>query len=1030
MKLSTAKKLTKITTNILVFALGLTQVGSAIALSNATTINNFLGVATSVIVDAEDSADLDTEYFKSDFDSVAQVQKNNRELSERIVAEGIVLLKNENGALPLAKGSGVSLFSTSSVDPVYSGTGSSGNSSGDTVTLKDGLERNGNLKVNPELWNWYTENLDVYGRSGSGTLGGSFSVGDAEWNEIGTDAKTDKAYGDAAIFVLSRRGGEASDLTISGGNSADLTDGNYLTLSPAEMDVLKHLKAEKDKGTYSSIIVVMNSANPVQCDFVNDAAYGVDAMLWVGTFGAVGPNALGDILVGEVNPSGSLTDTFWKEHWMNPVYANWGDYSYIGSVQKERTGTGLLAAITSNNDKYVVYQEGIYNGYLYTETRYEDAVMGRANTGDFDYYDNVAYPFGYGLSYTNFAYSDYKVAYDTESDTYQINVTVTNTGDVAGKETVQIYLQKPYTEYDIETGIEKASVELVAFDKTKQLAPGESQTLTIEVEKSNLACYDAYGFGTYILEEGDYYLTAATDAHNAVNNILAAKGYTTANGMTEEGNAAMADKITENHLDTVSYSISDTTGNKITNQFDNADLNLYEGENGNSVTYVSRNDWEGTVVLGYDEHYNSTKQQVVLTESEQIVADRTPRVSQDDIEYPTYDSTETSYQLIDLRAYEDGTPIPYDDPMWDDLLDQMSRNDTIELLSCGIRMTYSVASINKPETIDHNGATGPVQSYGSNPAVNRGLAIDTNDEDMDEKPTVFPCNGLVAATFNKELVKEYGDAWGETCLWAGYSGLYGPAVNIHRGAYGGRCFEYYSEDAYLSGAIAAEVSKGLVEHGTYVYLKHCVLNDQEQNRYSVSTWANEQTIRERYLKAFEIAIEDGGAQCVMTGYNRIGSQWTGNQGFINSVLRGEFGMKGLAITDFYVSTYLDDYMTLPYAITQGQDLPDGDALGVGNDMLSAMSGGVPFLNEYDEGYGELAWAMREAAHHILYTVVQSNAMNGISAGTRVIKVTPVWQTALGVSVYVLGALLVLSAGGFVACVVIEKKKKPVEKPVC
>ena len=997
-------KAAKIATNILVYIMGLLIVLSNIAFSNTAAINGFLNAQTSRIVTDETVGETDSMYFKSVFNSIKEVKANGEKLNKEVVAEGSVLLKNANGALPLASGSKVSLFSTSSVDLVYAGTGSSGTNTDGTVSLKVGLEEGGKLSVNPTLWNWYSENLSTYGRSGNngGAIGAKFGVGDANWSEIATDAKTDKSYGDAAIFVLSRKGGEGADLTISGGNAGDLTNGNYLQLSPREIDVFQHLKAEKDKGTFKKIIVIMNTANPVQCDFVDDSSYGIDALLWVGDLGGVGVYSVGDILVGKVNPSGRLSDTFWKQHWMNPVYANWGNKAY------EEVVVGPSGANAKHN-KYVVYQEGIYNGYLYTETRYEDVVLGRANAGSFNYYDAVSYPFGFGLSYTTFSYSGYSVDYVPATDSYTVSVTVTNTGSVAGKEVVQVYLQKPYTDYDIQNGIEKAAVELVGFGKTQMLQPGANETLKISVAKKYFASYDANGAKTYIVDAGDYYITAARDAHDAINNILTAKGKTVADGMTAAGDTGLVRKFTENSLNTTTYSVA-VTGVKITNQFDNADINKYEGRGSNSVTWVTRNNWAGTLKLGYDANYNPTGNTVKLVGTEKMTEDMKPAPAPDDTPYPTYGSTATSYQLIDLRAYEDGTPIEYDNEMWDALLDQLTWNDYVQLLSRGLRMTYSVESISKPQTIDHNGATGPVRPYNDNPTVNPGrLALQKDDPDKAEKPNLYPSNGLVASTFNKELALRYGEAWGEDCLWAGYAGIYGPGLNQHRGAYGGRCFEYYSEDALLTGQIVAEMTKGMKEKGVYVYLKHCFLNDQETNREGVSTWANEQTLREVYLRGFQIAIEDGGAECVMTGFNRLGVFWTGNQGFLNNVLHGEFGMTGLAVTDYYRSKYLNGYMTMPYAILQGQDIPDGD------DSRS------PYFTDYAEGYGNVAWAMRESAHRILYTVVHSNAMNGFTRNTRVIKVTPAWQTALRAVTIASVVLTAVSAIALVVTTILKKK---------
>lgn len=729
------------------------------------------------------------------FNSVAEVKRNGEEVIEKVVGEGSVLLKNENDALPLQEGErSVSLFSMSSVDLVYAGTGSSGTNTSASVDMRAAFNRAG-IQLNETLWNWYKNNYSKYGRGAAGgSVGASFSIKDASWDNITTEAKTDSNYGDAAIFVLARLGGEGKDLTISGGSSSDMTNGNYLELSPNEKTVLTALKEEKDRGTFKKIIVIMNSANPVQCDFIDDPAYDIDAMLWCGDLGATGAYAVADILTGKVNPSGKLADTFWMKHRYNPVYANWGSYSYPTTVLPSGYSR------SGNSNTYVVYQEGIYNGYRYTETRYEDYVMNTGEAGAFDYEEVVSYPFGYGLSYTQFEYSDFEVKRNAKEDVFEVSVTVKNIGDVAGKEAVEIYLQKPYTEYDIAYKVEKASVELVGYGKTAILQPGKSEEITIKVDGSML-------------------------------------------------------------------------------------------------------------------------------------------------------------------------------------LNEMTKEQCVELLLDGFRRTVAVgAPINKPATIDHNGATGPVQPYGDNAKNNNGLAVRLDDPDKSEKPSLYPSNGLCAATYNDELMEEYGRAWGEDCLWAGYSGIYGPGLNIHRGAYCGRAFEYYSEDGVLTGLISGAMTRGLAEKGVYVYLKHCFLNEQEKNREGICTWANEQSIREIYLRGFQLAIEKGGADCVMTGFNRLGLKWTGHQGFCNTVLRAEFGMTGFAVSDYY-----DGYMTLAPAILAGNDLPDGPTPN--RDTAGELD---QFLDE-SKNYGELAWAIRESAHRILYTVVQSNAMNGKPAGTKIIPVTPYWQ---------------------------------------
>lgn len=1008
--------LSKVLANVFTYLFVIILIGSAIAFDNAAAINTALDITDFKweTIDEGDSETIDSEYFKSDFTSVRETKNNSEKMSQEVVKEGSVLLKNENEALPLSQGDNVSLFSISSVDLVYAGTGSSGTNTSGTVDLKTALENSG-LTVNADLWNWYTANISKYGRgSAGGTVGQTFAVKDANWSEITTAAKTESA--DAAIFVLARNGGEGADLTVSGGSTSDMTNGNYLKLSPKESDVLSNLKALKDNGVFGKIIVLLNSANQVECKFIDDPQYGVDGVLWIGDIGSTGIYAVGDLLVGKANPSGRLADTFWKEHYFNPALTNFGDFKYSGTVF---TGD-------SRSNSYVVYQEGIYVGYRYTETRYEDAVMNKGNAGDYVYEDVVSYPFGYGLSYTQFSYSNFKVIPPLEgakTRSYTVFVTVTNTGSVAGKEVVQIYLQKPYTQYDIDNGIEKAAVELAGFAKTESLNAGASQTLEIAIDEQYFASYDAYNAGTYIIDAEDYYLTAATDAHDAINNILAAKGYTVSDGMTANGDQRLTYKKPL-EFDAETYSVSAVTGQKIENQFDNADLNLYEGRGDNHVDYVSRNDWAGTVKLGYDANNNKLNNQVIISATDQMKKDiLVPTIEKDDLEYPIYDSTETSWKLIDMRGLD------YDSPEWEELLNQLSWDAQVKLVSDGFRRTMGLSMVDdkgniadgfdKPETLDHNGATGPTEAYSAGANIQQGLANkeDENgnlDPDRNEKPTVYPCNVLVAATYNSELIEEFGKAMGNDCLWAGYSGLYGFGINTHRTTYGGRTFEYYSEDPVLAGQICAAETRGIQAYGCNVYLKHCFLNDQEKNREGVCTWANEQTIREIYLRAFQIAIEDGNAMNVMTGFNRLGLVWTGHQGFINSVLHGEFGMKGCAVSDWF-QTY---YMTTTVGVLNGNDIPDAT---VSTNNFNAYK---------DGGYGELAWALRESAHRILYHTVNSNAMNGITSNMQKVSLPVWWQDTLNVLKVVTGILFgcsVVFLGAMLCWNIVSPENKGAEK---
>ena len=969
----------KIFLNIFVIIFGITTVFGDIALANAGAITAFFGQSTQQVINDGGSQAIIRNF--SDFSSIKELQEYANQVTSMVTEEGAVLLKNDNNALPLSSGAKVNLYSSSSVNYIYSGGGSSFAKKSDFITLKEGLEAS-NFQVNQELWNWYSENTSYFGDHVSNTSSdkAAYTINDAKWENISTTAKTDQA--EAAIFVLSRYGTEATDLSFTGGSTTDYSHGNYLELSPAEIDVLVNLKALKDSGKISKIIVLLNSVNQVECDYIDDPAYGIDAVLWVGIGGTAGTLGIGKILSGEVSPSGKLTDTYWKSHHYNPVYANFGSYENQGGVVSSANG--------GKSNRYVVYQEGIYNGYRYTETRYEDAVLEKENVGEFNYSDVVSYPFGYGLSYTEFEYSDFDVTENTEDDIYTVTVTVKNIGSVAGKESVQVYLQQPY----IKGGVEKASVEFVGYAKTGLLAPGESQELSIEVDGRWFASYDAYGAKTYVLDAGDYYLTVAKDAHNAINNILTHKK---ADGvsvneskMVGQGDASLVYKTTKAE-DKQTYSVSKVTGNPITNQFDNADLNLYTAANGvNSVTYVSRSNWAETVKLGMTESHALLNNQVIVTVTDQMVYDgkkASEKIEKDDVAYPTY-GADNGLTLASLVTIVDGQPqrVAYDDERWDDLLDQLTWEDTVMILSNGLRKTLGVDSIGKPATIDGNGALGPVggtnyaYSDNENTATNR-FAFLYGDPDMESSPVQYPCASLTAATMNDELAYELGKVIGEDCLWAGYSGLYGFGCNIHRGTYNGRAFEYYSEDPVLSGYITAYQVQGIRSEGVYVYMKHAILNEQEKNREGVNTWCNEQAIRQIYARSFQIAIEEGGAENLMTGFNRIGVVWTSQHGFINSVFRDEFGMQGFAVSDYWQSGYMD----LVGGILGGCALPDGDTANTAENST---------LYTYSEGYGNLAWAMREETHRILYIAVNSVAMNGYSASTRFNTITPQWINLL------------------------------------
>ena len=931
----------------------------------ALAVVNMIPLTVSLLVDADwytvNDEDEGAVYYESDFESDEERVEYGVQIAEQVTAEGSTLLVNKDDALPLAEGSKVTLFSHSSVDLQYGGTGSAALSLDEIETLKDGLEEVG-IEVNETMWDFYESgDGSEYGieeRSMIDLFSGEET--DFKANEVPLDVYSEtewdsvEEYGDAAIVVLSRTSGEDIDLT--SGNE-DSTDGGYLTLSDEEKDLLEKIAELKAEGVVQKTIVLINSANTFELDFITNDEYDIDAVLNVGYLGGEGVSAVCDILVGNVNPSGRLADTYLNDNTTSPAYVNYGSYSYTNADE---------AGLDEHSCYYVVYQEGIYVGYRYYETRYEDYVMGTGNAGDYDYDSDVAFAFGYGLSYTDFEYSGFTATYDETTDTYVVQVTVTNVGDVAGKETVEVYAQAPYTEYDQENDVEKSSVVLVGFDKTDELEPGESEDITITVEGSELASYDAYGAGTYILDAGDYYLTVAHDTHDAVNNILAAKGYSpesTDGRMDDEGDAGSVYSRTVEALDTTTYSVSDA-GVSIENQFDDADLNQADYSDGQTITYLSRSDWEGTF----------PSEAVSLYASDAMVEE----LSQTRYDADTYDGlyagsempttgAENGLSLIDMLGLD------YDDPAWDDLLDQLTAEEMAYILGYDFHYTQVSETIGLPMTRAENGPSG--------------LTMSLFGQEVDVETMTLPSEDILGATWNTDLMAEVGSVIGADCLAAGVTYFYGPGVNIHRTAYSGRNFEYYSEDSFLSGQmLAAEVS-AIEEQGVHVMVKHFAMNDQETNRDGVCTFANEQSIREIYLKAFQYALEENELSGVMTAFNRIGCHWCGSdEGLLYGVLRSEWGCNGVVTSDNSAMSFY--YMDGVDGVLATADVFDA-TMQIEYDQL---------LEYVDDPV--VVTAMRESVHRLAYATLNSAAMNGIGEESTLTEHNPWFITALQVAIAV------------------------------
>ena len=646
------------------------------------------------------------EYFTTDYEEWEDNEEYGRRIAELVEAEGAALLYNKDGALPLNLKSRISMLSNSSVNPIYGGTGSGNIDASEATSFKDALEDEG-FSVNETLWDFYEEGPgSIYKREDTGMIAHTSQVvREVPWEEYTDEVKNSlSVYGDAAIVMLSRVGGEGVDL--------DFESTNYLKLDQNERDMLSNITGMKKEGRIGKIVVLINSANALQMDFMQDEAFDIDAVLWIGDVGIKGTEAVCKILSGRINPSGSLVDTYVYDNYSAPAMKNAVATKYEGATED---------IIPEKASYYMVYQEGIYVGYRYYETRYEDYVMGTGSAGAYDYAATVAYPFGHGLSYTDFAYRDFKVAYQPENDRFEVQVTVTNTGNsFSGKETVQIYVQSPYTAYDKQHGVEKASVVLCGFGKTRLLAPGEAETLTIYVDRADLTSYDTYGERTYILDPGNYYFVAATDAHAAVNSILAAKGYTPENTdgrMDGEGNVDMVFTWRESQFDATTYSISDT-GAVITNQLESADLNIYAGSPA-QITYLSRNDWEGTF----------PKETVKLSLTERLIHDL-QNIQYDPNDYETPDmpvlGAKNGRKLIDMKG------LAYDDPAWQPLLDQLTFREMSSMIADGFHWNMPAESVQAPGSRDENGP--------------QGLTTSLLKTDLDA--TAFTSEDVMAATFN------------------------------------------------------------------------------------------------------------------------------------------------------------------------------------------------------------------------------------------------------------------------------------------
>lgn len=814
--------------------------------------------------------------------------------AEEIMEEGIVLLEND-GLLPLDGVENLNLFGWESINPAYGGAGSGGiNDLYEIVSLTKGLE-NAGFAVNQELVDFYnsygSDKPEMSIQKQSWTLPEPTATSYSE--ELLQNARD---FSDVAVIVLSRKAGEGhNDIPMDVSRASyddnsteykDFPDGeHYLTLSQTEKDMVELVCSN-----FEEVVVLYNGANQFELGFV-DEYESIKAVVWCPGTGNVGFNALGKIFRGEISPSGRTPDTFMYDMTAAPWWNNGEkrDYSNLADLAVEGMNAGTPQIYAPSFTNYV---EGIYVGYRFYETAAEEGIL--------DYDKAVQYSFGYGLSYTTF---EQKMGELKEQDgELSVDVTVTNTGNTAGKDVVELYYHPPYTN----GGIEKASVNLADFAKTGLLEPGESQTITVTVAIEDMASYDYQKEKAYVLEEGEYLLSVNSDSHT----ILDQKVYT-------------VDK-------TIVYSKDNKRPSDET-----AAVNVFEDAAGD-VTYLSRAD-------GFANLAEATKAPVTTELEEPYVSEYhlnsnfDKRMYLNDKDTMPVTGAKNGMKLADLRGAD------YDDPRWETLLDQLTVDEMAEMIAMAGYQTGAMESVGKVGTLDFDG-----------PA-----AINNNFTGVGSMG--FPIEVVIASTWNKEMAKAWGESMGKMSQEMGAHGWYAPGMNTHRTPFGARNYEYFSEDGVLAGQMGANAVAGAMEYGVYSYIKHYAL--YEGNGKMVSVWSNEQAIREIYLKPFEISVKEGGANAVMVSWSFLGHKWTGeNSGLLNTVLRDEWGFRGMALTDFFRNNG-HGFMNADAALANGVDA-----------MLSTFDGEEN--NVADPSHPTSVLQMRGACKNVMYTVVSSWAYDG------------------------------------------------------
>lgn len=858
-----------------------------------------------------------TKYTLSD----ATVSKAN-ELAKDVQSEAVTLLKNDDSNLPLS-GKKVNVFGWGSTNPVYGGTGSGSMSKQyKTVSLLDGMKQAG-LKTNTELSKLYTDYRKD--RPEVGMFAQDWTLPEVPAKQYSDKLVSDaKDFSDEAVVVLTRVGGEGADLPTDmkakgityKNNSKDYDDfqkgESFLQLSKTERDMIDLVTSN-----FKKVTLVYNGANTFQFDFLNDYPQ-IQSVVWCPPAGQTGFSALGEVLAGETNPSGKTSDTFLKDLTKSVSYNNFGKFEYTNMADKAAKYKGFTGDDVTAIPGFVNYSEGIYVGYKFYETASDEGLI--------NYDDTVAFPFGYGLSYTSFDQKLDSVKYKGGKVT--VTATVTNTGDKAGKDVVEVYYNPPYTD----GGIEKASKNLAGFEKTKELQPGESQKVTVKFDDDDMASYDYKGAKAYMLEKGDYDISIQSDSHHVIDH----KAITVKDTVTYD-----SDSNTHNGDKTVA-----------TNQFDDV---------AGDVTYLSRADH----FANYKEATAAPTNFKMSDKAKETFYNNSnydpKKFDKDSDKMPTT-GAKNGLKLSDMYGKD------YDDADWDKLLDQLTFDDMDNLIANGGYGTQAVKSVGKIQLTDADGPASLNNNFTGVGSIG------------------FPASTAFACTWNKDLAKQFGEMIGDMAHDMHVAGWYAPAMNIHRNAFSGRTFEYFSEDSLLSGVMASSEISGAKSKGVYSFMKHFALNDQETKRTEMlCTWTNEQAMREIYLKPFEMSVKEGGAQAVMSSFNYIGNTYAGaDSALLQTVLRGEWGFKGFVLTDYF----------------GGYGYQNADQeVRAGNDSMLATT---KITNHITDKSATSVKAMRQAVHNILYTA--ANSWQYANGEPKV--ATPIWKTAMYVAWGVVAVLVI------------------------